>query len=62
MALQAMNQSLVHLVGLRGATTSLNNTTDSIKCAVNELIDTLVDKNNLMPEQIISITFSVTSA
>ena len=54
------NQKL-ELHGLRGATTCDNNSTKSIEDAVNELIVELIKRNNLNPNQIISITFSVTN-
>ena len=50
-----------HLCALRGATTSEKNSIESIDSAVEELLSELVSRNNLIPEQIISITFSVTS-
>ena len=50
-----------HLYALRGATTSENNSIESITTAVEELLSELVSRNNLIPDQIISITFSVTS-
>ena len=50
-----------HLCALRGATTCENNTVESITSAVNELLVELVSRNNLIPDQIISVTFSVTS-
>ena len=46
---------------MRGATTSEHNSHESITSAVEELIDELVSRNNLIPDQIISVTFSVTS-
>ena len=49
-----------YLCGLRGATTSEHNTVESITTAVEELLAELVSRNNLIPDQIISITFSVT--
>ena len=49
------------LQGLRGATTSQNNSAIAIEAAVSELVKELVERNHLSPEQIISITFSVTS-
>ena len=49
------------LCALRGATTSEQNTVESITSAVDELLSELVNRNNLVPDQIISITFSVTS-
>ena len=50
-----------YLCALRGATTSQDNSTESITLAVEELISELVTRNNLIPDQIISVTFSVTS-
>ncbi len=50
-----------YLCALRGATTCENNSVESITLAVEELLDELVSRNNLIPDQIISITFSVTS-
>ena len=50
-----------YLCALRGATTSENNSVESITLAVDELLDALVSRNNLIPDQIISVTFSVTS-
>ncbi len=49
------------LQGLRGATTSAENSVKAIEAAVTELVSELVNRNNLQPEQIISITFSVTN-
>ena len=46
---------------LRGATTAEQNSIESITSAVDELLSELVSRNNLIPEQIISVTFSVTS-
>lgn len=48
------------LQGLRGATTCEQNSIKSIEVAVTELITELINRNNLIPSQIISITFSVT--
>ncbi len=50
-----------YLCALRGATTCENNSVDSITLAVEELLVELVSRNNLIPDQIISVTFSVTS-
>ena len=50
-----------YLCALRGATTSENNSVESISSAVEELLTELVIRNNLIPDQIISVTFSVTS-
>ncbi len=49
------------LCALRGATTCENNSVESITSAVDDLLVELVSRNNLIPDQIISITFSVTS-
>ena len=46
---------------MRGATTSEHNSVESITSAVEELLSELVSRNNLIPDQIISVTFSVTS-
>ena len=51
----------LRLQGLRGATTSQNNSSAAIETAVSELVSELVNRNDLNPEQIVSITFSVTS-
>lgn len=51
----------LQLRGLRGATTSLANTAEAIEAAVSELVTTLIKRNRLTPEQIVSITFSVTA-
>ena len=50
-----------HLCALRGATTAEKNSIESITSAVDELLSELVSRNNLIPNQIISVTFSVTS-
>ena len=50
-----------YLCALRGATTSEHNSVESITSAVEELLIELVSRNNLIPDQIISVTFSVTS-
>ena len=50
-----------YLCALRGATTSEHNSVESITSAVEELLAELVSRNNLIPDQIISVTFSVTS-
>ena len=49
------------LFALRGANTSKSNSKEAIAASVNELITELVNRNNLKPSQIISITFSVTA-
>ena len=50
-----------YLCALRGATTCENNSVESITSAVNKLLIELVSRNNLIPDQIISVTFSVTA-
>ena len=47
------------LQALRGATTCEENSSEAVEIAVSELIKALVNRNHLLPEQIISITFSV---
>ena len=49
-----------NLCALRGATTSQHNSVESITSAVEELLCELISRNNLIPDQIISVTFSVT--
>ena len=56
-----MSDAPLRLVGLRGATTCTANTTTDIRQAVRELIDALVSRNGISPEQIVSVTFSVTA-
>ena len=51
---------LNYLCALRGATTSEHNSVESITSAVEELLSELISRNNLIPDQIISVTFSVT--
>ena len=53
-------QNKLNLCALRGATTSEHNSVESIASAVDELLVELVSRNNLIPDQIISVTFSVT--
>ena len=50
-----------YLCALRGATTCENNSVESITSAVEELLMELVSRNNLIPDQIISVTFTVTT-
>ena len=49
------------LRALRGATTATANSAEAIGEAVSELLDALVERNRLEPEQLVSITFSVTA-
>jgi len=48
------------LHSVRGANTCLDNTSKSIEIAVEELLIELFSRNNLVNNQILSITFSVT--
>jgi chorismate mutase len=61
LAVSPMSDTTLKLVGLRGATTSAANTTTAIQDAVCDLIDALVEENDLSPERIVSVTFSVTA-
>lgn len=45
---------------IRGATTAVRNSKEEIKNSVDELIKELVQRNKISPENILSITFSVT--
>ena len=49
------------LIGLRGATTCPVNSVAAIESAVASLIDALMEHNGLNPDQIVSLTFSVTA-
>ena len=49
------------LRALRGATTATANSREAIQEAVDELLNALVERNNLSGEQILSLTFSVTT-
>ena len=49
------------LRALRGATTTTANSREAIQEAVEELLNALVERNNLSGEQILSLTFSVTT-
>ena len=51
----------LRLRGLRGAITTQNDSSKAIEEAVSELVHELVERNNLDPDQIVSITFSVTA-
>jgi len=57
----ALPKESFQLQGLRGATTTHSNNSESIETSVTELVQELVKRNGLKPEQIISITFSVTA-
>lgn len=45
---------------IRGATTALENSSEAIREAVNELLDELEAHNQFEPEEVVSVTFSVT--
>jgi len=45
---------------IRGATTASGNSVKEIECAVVELIDELISRNNLVKANILSITFTTT--
>lgn len=47
--------------GLRGGTTVDRNDADSILAATTELLETLVQANDLLPEDVASVVFTVTS-
>ena len=51
----------MNLQAIRGATTCLNNSSAAIEIAVKELVNELIKRNRLNPDQVISVTFSVTS-
>ncbi len=51
----------MNIQAIRGATTCLKNSSESIEIAVQELIHELVKRNKLEPSQIISVIFSVTN-
>ena len=57
----ALRKETLQLRGLRGATTSQSNEPEAIEASVTELVKELVKRNELQPEQIVSITFSVTN-
>ena len=56
-----MTNSPLALRGLRGATTCTENSTEAIQAAVSALMDALMDRNGLSPDQLVSVTFSVTA-
>lgn len=45
---------------IRGATTAAENTVEAMTLAVRELLDGIEERNQLNPEEIVSVTFSVT--
>ena len=53
--------TIPQLRALRGATTATATSAEAIGEAVAELLDALVERNGLEPEQLVSITFSVTA-
>ena len=46
--------------GIRGATTVTDNSAEAIREAVSELLDLIETKNQLNPEDIVSVTFTAT--
>ena len=56
----ALPKESLQLTGIRGATTSQSNEAEAMDASVTELVEALVERNKLKPEQIVSITFSVT--
>ena len=56
-----MSSAPMTLVGLRGATTCPENSVEAIEAAVEQLIEALVNQNDLSPDRIVSVTFSVTA-
>ena len=56
-----MSSASMTLVGLRGATTCGENSVEAIEAAVEHLIATLINENDLSPDRIVSVTFSVTA-
>ena len=57
----SISNESVKLQGLRGATTTQRNSKEAIEQAVNELVCALIQRNEIKPDQIVSITFSVTN-
>ena len=51
----------LELRALRGATTASTNTGDAIAEAVAELIEELLQRNDLVGDRLLSVTFSVTA-
>ena len=56
-----MTGSDLKLIGLRGSTTCPVNSVAAIESAVASLIDAMMEHNGLNPDQIVSLTFSVTA-
>ncbi|MFN6036301.1 MAG: chorismate mutase [Dolichospermum sp.] len=48
------------MLAIRGATTVAENSIEAIRESVTELLDQLEQRNKLQPEDMISVTFSVT--
>lgn len=49
-----------HMRAIRGATTVPENSVAAMSAAVSELLDAIESRNQLNPEKIVSVTFSVT--
>ncbi len=59
-----MNQQIkddYKITFIRGATTASGNTTEEIENAVEELINELISRNNLVKKNLLSITFTSTN-
>ena len=57
----ALPKEKLKLQGLRGAITTQGNEVETIEESVTKLVKELVNRNELNPEHIVSITFSVTA-
>jgi chorismate mutase len=49
------------LVGLRGATTSTTNSREAMRAAVAEMVEELMTRNGLVPNQVVTATFTATA-
>ncbi|MEL7504587.1 MAG: chorismate mutase [Cyanobacteria bacterium J06554_6] len=58
--MNSLGDSGWRLRAIRGATTVTNNTVEAVRSAVDELLDALEAHNAVDPDQIVSVTFSVT--
>lgn len=56
-----MSYESQRLVAIRGATTVADDTSEAIREGTSELLRTLLERNNLVPEQIVSIMFTATA-
>ena len=53
-------KDIYKFTSIRGATTATGNTVEEIENAVEELINELISRNDLIEENLLSITFTVT--